>query len=255
MILSETEFSKLPPHLQKLFTRLPNPDADEVDAGFPHSVSSKRNAKNSRDRVSGSVYPQARDEYREDNTYGDSGAVSRFFYCAKASRADREEGLDHLPDGILAYSNGAQAALNDGAEEYTGGSTDIGLNNIKKRKNTHPTVKHTELMRYLVKLITPPNGVCLDPFMGSGSTGKACMFEGFQFIGIELDANYVEIAKNRMEFALKKMESVGDKPKKIAPPHAEKADAPPAEKVDAPQMRVPKKRGRPPKNAEQMRLI
>jgi site-specific DNA-methyltransferase (adenine-specific) len=129
------------------------------------------------------------------------GSAARFFYCAKASVKDREEGLDDLPYGTLAYSNGAQAADNDGADEYTGGSTDIGLNNIKKRKNTHPTVKHTELMRYLCRLITPPNGVVLDAFMGSGSTGKAAMLEGFNFIGIEMEAEYLKIAEARISYA------------------------------------------------------
>ena len=84
------------------------------------------------------------------------GSAARFFYCAKASKADRGEG------------------------------------------NSHPTVKPTELMRYLVRLVTPPGGVVLDPFMGSGSTGKACALEGFAFIGIEREAEYVEIARARI---------------------------------------------------------
>jgi site-specific DNA-methyltransferase (adenine-specific) len=86
----------------------------------------------------------------------DSGSAARFFYTAKASKADRGEG------------------------------------------NHHPTVKPTELMRYLVRLVTPPGGVVLDPFMGSGSTGKACALEGFAFIGIEREAEYVEIARARI---------------------------------------------------------
>jgi DNA modification methylase len=68
--------------------------------------------------------------------------------------------------------------------------------------NHHPTVKPTALMQYLVRLITPPNGIVLDPFMGSGSTGKACAYEGFDFIGIDQSAEYVEIARARIEFAL-----------------------------------------------------
>jgi site-specific DNA-methyltransferase (adenine-specific) len=71
------------------------------------------------------------------------------------------------------------------------------------RANHHPTVKPTDLMRYLCRLVTPPNGTILDPFTGSGSTGKAAMLEGFQFIGIEREAEYVEIAKARIE-AVKK---------------------------------------------------
>jgi DNA modification methylase len=64
--------------------------------------------------------------------------------------------------------------------------------------NTHPTVKPTDLMRYLCRLVTPPGGVVLDPFMGSGSTGKAAMLEGFQFIGIERDPAYFEVARERL---------------------------------------------------------
>ena len=65
-------------------------------------------------------------------------------------------------------------------------------------RNTHPTVKPTDLMRYLCRLVTPPGGVVLDPFMGSGSTGKAAMMEGFRFIGIELNPEYIEIARARI---------------------------------------------------------
>ena len=85
------------------------------------------------------------------------GDAARFFYCAKASKADRGQG------------------------------------------NNHPTVKPTELMRYLCRLVTPPGGVVLDPFMGSGSTGKAAVLEGFKFIGIEREAEYLEIARGRIE--------------------------------------------------------
>ena len=67
-----------------------------------------------------------------------------------------------------------------------------------KRRNHHPTVKPTALMCYLVRLVTPAGGVVLDPFMGSGSTGKAAMLEGFRFIGIEVDADYLEIARRRI---------------------------------------------------------
>jgi site-specific DNA-methyltransferase (adenine-specific) len=90
---------------------------------------------------------------------GDSGSAARFFYCAKASKADRGEG------------------------------------------NTHPTVKPTDLMRYLCRLVTPPGGIVLDPFMGSGSTGKAAILEGFQFIGIEREAEYLAIAEARISHA------------------------------------------------------
>jgi site-specific DNA-methyltransferase (adenine-specific) len=91
-------------------------------------------------------------------------------------------------------SNGAQLH----GEGYDKGQ-DIGLNRVVERRNHHPTVKPTALMRYLCKLVTPPNGIILDPFMGSGSTGKAAMLEGFNFTGIELQPEYIEIAKARIQ--------------------------------------------------------
>lgn len=89
---------------------------------------------------------------------------ARFFYCSKASKSDKDEGLD--------------------------------------APNTHVTVKPTDLMRYLCKLVTPPNGLILDPFMGSGSTGKAAILEGFRFKGIEINPEYAEIAEKRINYAL-----------------------------------------------------
>jgi site-specific DNA-methyltransferase (adenine-specific) len=121
----------------------------------------------------------------------------RFFYCAKASRQDREEGCGNLADRTGAEAVDREAGSAGMNSPRAGASRTAG-----KVKNHHPTVKHTELMRYLCRLITPPNGVVLDAFMGSGSTGKACMYEGFGFIGIEQDADYLEIAKARIEFAL-----------------------------------------------------
>jgi site-specific DNA-methyltransferase (adenine-specific) len=113
------------------------------------------------------------------------GEQARFFYCAKASKSDRNEGLDGFTP---ATTSDGRAVAADNA--YQRGKTE--------RANTHPTVKPTDLMRYLCRLVTPPGGVVLDPFMGSGSTGKAAILEGFQFIGIEREAEYVEIAKARI---------------------------------------------------------
>jgi len=113
------------------------------------------------------------------------GEASRFFYCAKASKKDRNEGCEKLnessknerkPDGQSIYESSNSFA-----------------------KNNHPTVKPTDLMRYLCRLVTRKGGVVLDPFMGSGSTGKAAAKEGFDFIGIERDKNYFEIANLRIE--------------------------------------------------------
>lgn len=117
-------------------------------------------------------------------------SASRFFYCAKASKRDRDEGLD-LPE-VKSTSYG----------DFSGTDNHAPKGDNTTRRNNHPTVKPTSLMCYLVRLITPPNGTILDPFMGSGSTGKAAMLEGFNFIGIEQDADYLEIARQRIEHAL-----------------------------------------------------
>ena len=146
------------------------------------------------------------------NTYGDygprpefkprkdKGSAARFFYCAKASRADRNDGLVGLPPGVIARSNQAKTQAESGRVIESGSGA---FNKARYAKNNHPTVKPTELMRYLCRLITPPGGLILDPFAGSGSTGKAAMLEGFQFIGIEREADYAEVARMRIEKAAK----------------------------------------------------
>ena len=115
------------------------------------------------------------------------GSAARFFYCAKASKKDRNEGLDDFTDRPRpTMGNGISGQPNQ---------------QIANNKNYHPTVKPTELMRYLCRLVTPPNSTVLDPFTGSGSTGKAATLEGFNFIGIEQSAEYVEIATARIRHA------------------------------------------------------
>lgn len=122
---------------------------------------------------------------------GDTGSAARFFYCAKADRRDRDEGLDptKFKRKALNWSSGEQ---NPGSFQAAG--TD------RTARNFHPTVKPTDLMRYLCRLVTPKGGVVLDPFMGSGSTGKAAVLERFGFIGIEREAEYVEIARARIAY-------------------------------------------------------
>lgn len=126
-----------------------------------------------------------------------TGSAARFFYCAKASKKDRDEGLEDFEDKATAFGNQAQAELKRGNLNHDDGNS--GMNKVKMRKNTHPTVKPTDLMRYLCRLVTPTGGVILDPFMGSGSTGKAALLEGFRFIGCELSPEYMNIAKSRIE--------------------------------------------------------
>jgi DNA modification methylase len=124
----------------------------------------------------------------------DSGGASRFFYQAKASKRDRNEGLEGLQD-----SRGGSERMNnsDGRKAEIGES-----DRLPVTKNHHPTVKPTQLMRYLIKLVTPPGGTVLDPFTGSGSTGKAALLDGYKFVGAELTAEYLPIIEGRLRWAL-----------------------------------------------------
>lgn len=122
----------------------------------------------------------------------DSGSAARFFYCAKASKEDRDAGLEGFKKsaaGMVSNTSGQHMTRRD--EGYQ----------VAPRANHHPTVKPTDLMRYLCRLVTPAGGMVLDPFMGSGSTGKAAVLEGFQFVGIEQDPVYAAIAEARIRVA------------------------------------------------------
>lgn len=126
------------------------------------------------------------------------GEPQRFFYCAKASKRDRNDGLDEFEQ---KQTSGGGGGIGDYLEDVNSASGKFGSEKAPQ-KNHHPTVKPTALMQYLCKLVTPPGGVVLDPFAGSGSTGKAAMYEGFNFVGIEMTEEYLPIAKARIEFAL-----------------------------------------------------
>jgi site-specific DNA-methyltransferase (adenine-specific) len=118
--------------------------------------------------------------------------AARFFYTAKAGRDDREEGCGTREK---APARGAMNSHNGTSDRFDGAPTPL-------RGNFHPTVKPTELMRYLVRMVTPPGGTVLDPFTGSGSTGRAAMLEGMRFIGCELSPEYAEIALARIRYTL-----------------------------------------------------
>jgi DNA modification methylase len=123
-----------------------------------------------------------------NSEFGDSGGASRFFYVAKASKRDRNEGLEQLE----AKANRINAPRSNEDEKFA---------NVKQ--NFHPTVKPTELMRNLIRLVTPLGGTVLDPFTGSGSTGKAAILEGMQFVGVELTEEYLPIIQGRLNHAVK----------------------------------------------------
>jgi site-specific DNA-methyltransferase (adenine-specific) len=121
------------------------------------------------------------------NTIENTEKNSRFFYIAKASKSERNKGLEGFEE--------KQSKKMDGGK-FESASTEA---TDRKMSNFHPTVKPIKLMQYLVRLITPPNGIVLDPFCGSGTTGIAAKIEGFNFVGIEMDEEYYKIAKARIE--------------------------------------------------------
>ncbi len=128
---------------------------------------------------------------------GNSGSAARFFYCAKASRSEREAGLE------VGERKMAGGHLGQRGSTRMGANADEGANTRERPqvRNNHPTVKPVALMRWLCRLVTPPNALILDPFCGSGSTGVAASLEGFRFVGIDVDAEYCEIARKRIAAA------------------------------------------------------
>ncbi len=165
--------------------------SDEVTAGFPNAGGGfgKRGALN------GGATSCGFKGGMQEVGYGDSGSAARFFYCAKASKSDRDEGCDELPSKQMGLY-----AQDEWSRQHMGSTPDA---RREARHNTHPTVKPTALMRYLCRLVTPPGGLVLDPFAGSGSTGKAAILEGFRFVGIEQDETYAAIARARIDDAMK----------------------------------------------------
>lgn len=125
--------------------------------------------------------------------YADSGSAARFFYCAKASRRERNAGLEGMPERMP--DNAVDRASKRNSEEPSSGRGSLS----KPRANYHPCCKPMALMEYLVRLITPPGGTVLDHFLGSGTTGIAAVKQGFGFIGIEREAEYMEIARRRIK--------------------------------------------------------
>lgn len=178
--------------------------SDEVVGLFPDRKAGGNRTGNEPSNKTKNCYG----EYGKDkfDSYADFGSAARFFYCAKASKRDRDEGCERMENvtpeemtGRKQDSAGLLRLREDGTigeNPYSGKSA--------KAHNHHPTVKPTDLMRYLCRLVTPPDGIVLDPFCGSGSTGKAAILEGFSFIGIDQSAEYIEIAGNRIKFVLDK---------------------------------------------------
>jgi len=169
----------------------------EVLAGFPESQDGV--AVRHRGVSGGRIMCRPKPPGTPDAGYGGSGSAARFFYCAKASRSEREAGMEGyrvVPAGERAGGRAEGSAglvMADGkANPYAGTNT--------PNRNPHPTVKPISLMRWLVRLVTPPGGLVLDPFAGSGSTLCAAVLEGFNPLGFDMEAEYVAIANARIDY-------------------------------------------------------
>lgn len=179
--------------------------AAELDAANPQTTSS--GGKSGHDGAYSGGWRE--DHYGDTKPgLGDRGGPSRYFYCAKASKSERNAGLDHLQPQVKVF-NGQSAEpskdMKDVEQRFT----------TQPSPNSHPTVKPIKLMRYLCRLVTPPGGIILDPFCGSGSTLVAAVHEGFSAVGIDMDPHYLEIAAGRIEHAFKERGKI-EPPRKAA---------------------------------------
>ena len=172
--------------------------SDVVKDIFPNTKSSNV----SRERKAGTEFGQSSGWNKHNNVdsglmpaYGDDGSASRYFYCAKTSKAERNQGLDNFP---IKQTQGGGGGIGNYKDDVNSASGKFGSEKAPS-KNTHPTVKPIKLMKYLCRLITPKGGTVLDPFMGSGSTGMAAKEENFEFVGIEKEEQYFNIASARIE--------------------------------------------------------
>lgn len=195
--VSETIYDKMPDNIKRHFVEMENKSKSEVLECFPETISKYSESKSTN---ASSIFFGKQSIKTPNQFIGDRGSASRFFYCAKASPSERNEGLELFETKIVARGNGAQAALARGEQKPAGES----FNSHTKTQNHHPTVKPIALMEYLIRLITPKNGIVLDCFAGSGTTGIAAVNEGKQFILIERETEYCEIIKARVKNAINK---------------------------------------------------
>ena len=171
--------------------------SEEVVSKFPDTKSGKMGANNTRhtDGSPHGIYGKFDVNHPLGETYGDSGSASRFFYCAKASKSERNKGLEGFEESDKAGKD-FRPNHTEKAEQGEDGNA---FGRWGKIKNNHPTIKPIKLMRYLCRLITPKGGTILDPYTGSGSTGIGAKLEDFNFIGIEREEEYCKIAEARIK--------------------------------------------------------
>jgi site-specific DNA-methyltransferase (adenine-specific) len=168
--------------------------------------SQKRKAEYNKPTEHTNTYTPKASDYRDDNTYDDKGGASRFFYCPKTSKKERNAGIDNkiTNESVKFVKGGLKCEIcnkwkNSGSPCICDEPQFVEQPfNGTPNNNTHPTVKPIKLMEYLIKLVTPKGGVVMDCFMGSGSTGIAAKNLGFSFIGIEREQEYFDIAQQRI---------------------------------------------------------
>jgi DNA modification methylase len=169
---------------------------DEPNPGVVGSGAVTGDGRGPRDGIRGGYMfggDEGQNATLEGHWHGDSGGYSRFFIVPKADRADREP----VVRGQLTAQPGGTPSMS-GITTRTNGTTDVKYPRATVRENAHPTVKPVDLMRHLVRLVTPSGGTVLDPFLGSGSTAIAAELEGFPWLGIEKEPEYVKIAEARL---------------------------------------------------------
>lgn len=214
IIIEENTYNKMPDEIKKCFNKLPNYGSDEVISLFPNTKSGSLNIGHKRGDVTGNSFMGGGGTIKK-NYCGTSGSASRyfktckfteeettqrFFYCAKASKKERNMGCEGLEEKSKVF-NGQSAKPSPDMKGVEQKFT------TQPAKNNHPTVKPIALMEYLVKLVSREGATVLDPFMGSGSTGIACVKNNRKFIGIELEKNYFQIAEKRIQNSINEKES------------------------------------------------
>lgn len=179
--------------------------SEEVAKGMPNTKSNYNENSRHETKINRQNADTLKYGYKTrivSSSYNDEGSAMRYFYCAKASTKDRDEGLEEFE---LKYRTDNYKKTNFETSHKFGSSS-------SPTRNTHVTVKPTELMQYLVRLVAPKGATILDCFMGSGSAGKAVMFENrernkdYKFIGVEMTKEYLSLAKARIDYALNKYE-------------------------------------------------
>jgi DNA modification methylase len=174
--------------------------SDEVLEGFPESKGGTYPAK--RGQAVNTTFASGQETEGGYRAMGDSGSAARYFYCAKASKSERNAGLEGFEE-----RRESDRVKDDGA----GGNNPRNRTN-EARQNFHPTVKPLALMRYLIRLVTPPQGVVLDPFLGSGTTAVAAILEGFDWVGCEMTEDYWPIIEARVSWAENQKQEIPTQP-------------------------------------------